>query len=426
MKEILNLWLRVSSIWLRSDSVEVKIVKGTDIIGGCITEIKCKSTRIIIDFGEELADDEDDFELEGLTYGKPCYNAVFITHSHGDHIGLIDKIMESIPIYVDEKTLDIYNLTCDFHGKEKAKRNVKMFNLSKKGDNSKCVFSNQDIKVIPYIVDHSSYNSCMYLIEGDKKRILHTGDFRNHGRKEYLFDKVLKKIGKIDLLITEGTSLTRCRDKYMTESELEDASLKIMKKYDQIFIMQSSTNVDRTVSFIRSSLRCNKKFVLDLFSYHLNRIINLNIDVDNKNVFVWKPFKYRYKSQWFQDKYLDIKTSSNFFPYFTMEVKMSMLDDTKLLYKKGLIKNACFIYSMWDGYINREYKLQSFIKELGLMNIKFIELHTSGHADTEGMKKINSLVNPEKTIIIHTENKENGKDLFNNVIDINDGIYYKI
>ena len=81
---------------------------------------------------------------------------------------------------------------------------------------------------------------------------------------------------------------------------------------------------------------------------------------------------------------------------------------------------------MWDGYIEKEEKLQRFIDELELMGIKFIELHTSGHADKDAMIKLNKLVNPDKTIIIHTEDKENGKNLFNNVMDIVDGKYYNV
>ena len=50
--------------------------------------------------------------------------------------------------------------------------------------------------MIPYLVDHSSYNSCMFLIEADNKRVLHTGDYRSHGRKGNLFENTLKKINK--------------------------------------------------------------------------------------------------------------------------------------------------------------------------------------------------------------------------------------
>ena len=55
------------------------------------------------------------------------------------------------------------------------------------------------------------------------------------------------------------------------------------------------------------------------------------------------------------------------------------------------------------------------------MNIKFIELHTSGHADKDAMKKLNDAVNPDYTIIIHTENSELGKGIFNNINFLIDG-----
>lgn len=406
--------------------MEVKIIKGLNQIGGCITEIKCDDIRIIIDFGDELENGKETFKLEGLTYGNPQYDAVFITHSHGDHIGLIDKILDSIPVFVEEKSLKIHNLTCDFCGKERVKRSINVFKFPENMEDAKPIYEKDDLKITPYIVDHSSYNSCMYLIEGNQERVLHTGDFRNHGRKKYLFDKILKNIGKVDLLITEGTTLTRSKEKYIDESNLEKKAKKIMNNYNQVFIIQSSTNIDRTISFLRASLQSNKKFVLDLFSYYLNKSINFNIQVDYKNVFVWKPYKYKDKPNWFKKKYLDIKTSSNILPNFTMEVKESMLLDIKMLYKKGVLKNACLIYSMWDGYIKKEEKLQKFIGELNNMNIDFIELHTSGHADLSAMKKLNECVNPNKTIIIHTENGSEGVNIFNNVQELNEGVYYQV
>lgn len=406
--------------------MEVKIIKGLNQIGGCITEIKCNNTRIIIDFGDELEENKETFELEGLTYGIPMFNAVFITHSHGDHIGLIDKILDDIPIFVEEKSLEIHNLTCDFCGKERIKRKINTFNISKSTEESIAIYKNKDLKVTPYIVDHSSYNSCMYLIESGEEKILHTGDFRNHGRKKYLFDKVLEKIGEVDLLITEGTALTRSKEKYMDELTLERKAKEIMDKYNQVFIMQSSTNIDRTVSFLKASLKSNKKFVLDLFSYYLNKSIDFNIRVDYKNVFVWKPYQYKNRPKWFKDKYLDIETSSYIFPDFSMEMKDSMLTDIKMLYKKGLLKNACLIYSMWDGYIKKEDKLQSFIEELKDMNIDFMILHTSGHADLEAMKKLNKYVNPNKTIIIHTTNGDEGINIFHNVQKIQEEVYYPV
>lgn len=109
-----------------------------------------------------------------------------------------------------------------------------------------------------------------------------------------------------------------------------------------------------------------------------------------------------------------------------MNVKVSMLDDIRKLKEKELITNACLIYSMWSGYIEKDEKLKKFIERIGDMGIDFKELHTSGHADVTSMKRLNEIVNPDKTIIIHTENRKNGVDVFNNIIDLDDNQIFKI
>ena len=399
--------------------MEIKIIKGTSQIGGCITEIKSKNTRILIDFGNDLEDNNESFEMDGLTYNKSKYDAVFITHSHIDHIGLINKINEDILIYVEESSLKIYNITCDFCGEDKLNRKINVFKMCDE-------IQVNDIKVTPYRVDHSSYNSCMFLIEGEGKKILHTGDFRLHGRKKAETLNNLEKIGKVDLLITEGTSLNRDVLEYDTEDELEKEALEYMRKYDQVFIMHSSTNIDRTISFIKSALKAGKNYILDLFTYSLNQVINMNIKVDYKRIFVWKPLRYSYKDETFKNEYMNFDNSSFFGKKYAMNVKVSMLDDIKKLKEKGLITKACLIYSMWSGYIDKEDKLKSFINEIKEMGIEFIELHTSGHADITSMKRLNKIINPDNTIIIHTENRDKGKNLFNNVVDLKDNQIFKI
>lgn len=392
--------------------MEVRIIKGTKQIGGCITEISTAKTKIIIDFGEDL-EGNDKFELEGLTKGKSIYDAVFITHSHGDHIGLINNINEDIDVYVEEKSLIIHNITSDFCNKEKITRNINTFNFDS-------IIKVGDIKITPYIVDHSAYNSCMYLIEAEGMKILHTGDYRNHGKKGCLFKKTLEIIGEVDLLITEGTSLSRSLNKYKSEYEIEKDIDNIMNNYNQVFIMQSSTNIDRTISFIRSSIKNHKKFIMEPFTYALNKEIGFNINVDYKNIFVWIPNKYKNKEDWFKDKYLNIETNSKFGKSYVMEVKSSMISDIKLLHKKGLINKACLIYSMWDGYIEKEEKLKVFLDECEKMGIDIIKLHTSGHADIETMKLLNEIVKPKKTLIIHTDDNSKAKDIFDNVEFVND------
>lgn len=94
--------------------MQIKIYRGTHQIGGCVTEIKTATARIIIDMGEELPSyihaEQKPFEIDGVTHGTPDCNAVLITHYHGDHVGMFEKVLPHIPIYMGKVAKQIYGV----------------------------------------------------------------------------------------------------------------------------------------------------------------------------------------------------------------------------------------------------------------------------------------------------------------------------
>lgn len=69
-------------------------------------------------------------------------------------------------------------------------------------------FTIGDITITPIECDHSAIDSYMFLIQADNKRILHTGDFRTNGFfGEYYMSQLAQKIGRVDAVIMEGTTL---------------------------------------------------------------------------------------------------------------------------------------------------------------------------------------------------------------------------
>ena len=97
--------------------MKIKVIKGTNQIGGCITEItSSKNTKIIIDYGDNL-NAEEQIIIPGLTKKdnlKPSYDGVIISHSHKDHIGCASLIQKEIPIYLNKEGMDIHNNLCYF------------------------------------------------------------------------------------------------------------------------------------------------------------------------------------------------------------------------------------------------------------------------------------------------------------------------
>lgn len=71
--------------------MQIKIHRGINQIGGCVTKIKSKKSRILIDVGTHLPNSTSKRKVNVAKFSKKC-DAVFITYYHLDHIGRLRKM----------------------------------------------------------------------------------------------------------------------------------------------------------------------------------------------------------------------------------------------------------------------------------------------------------------------------------------------
>lgn len=382
--------------------MEIIIRRGTHQIGGCITEIKTEKTRIFIDFGEELPDENGEtaaYDTSSFVNEKESCDGVFFTHYHGDHVGMFEKLPESVPLYIGHVAKEIYlclqkrvNINKPNFDK-KIRRIESMLEL----EPNTPIFIN-DIKVTPYTVDHSAYDAYMFLIEAEGKRILYTGDFRTHGLEGELILKVIDRyIKSVDLLICEGTMLSRseAEQNIKTEYELAEEFNEYMKKYKYVFIMCSSTNIERIAAAYNvytKKWRENKYFLCDSFQHDILKIVS-----ESK-----KPNRLSYydcldKIRIYKEEYIDkLKEKGG-----------CMLIRLNDLFPKAVEKfdknESIILYSLWKGYLKNN---DDHYKKL-LDNYKWEYWHTSGHATAEAIKKVCNAVKPSIGVLpIHTEAPE--------------------
>ena len=380
--------------------MEINIIRGQNQIGGSIIEISSKNAKIILDIGSNLDDKKIIVpEIEGLFKGESKYDGVLISHYHGDHIGLATKILPEISIYMGEKSYEIHKVSNEYIGKEYLKE-PKTFKTEEE-------FLIGDIKIIPYLCDHSAFDSYMFLLDCEGKKILYTGDFRSNGRKS--FEPLLRKLPKIDILITEGTNLSdnKIGKVNLAEKELEKKGIEILEGNDKsVFVLMAATNIDRIVTFYKIANATKRLFLLDTYAGLITDTIGGNIPNSrtffNVRIFLTTPNKHEILENYSQNKIGKNEIANS---NFMMSIRSSMKQYLENRSKEFSFEGCVLFYSMWEGYKKQE-NMKEFLKFMEEKGVKTISLHTSGHADEKDFDKLIKKIEPQIIIPVHTENSE--------------------
>ena len=371
--------------------MQIKIHRGVDQIGGCITEIKSKKTKILIDVGAELPNTEYPVKANVSKISKKC-DAVFITHYHMDHVGEYMKVKKKIPIYIGEQAKDIFMIyqkrMNEPRIKQVTKEHIDRLKTFKTFESNSPIVVG-DFKVTPIRVDHSAYDSYMFLIEAEGKRILHTGDFRTHGPIGKDIPNLLKEVNKVDVLICEHTTLSRTDETFMSEEMLQKEAVNLIKDNKYVFIMCASTNIDRIASFYHANKKAgNKLFIGDDYQIDILDYVT-KTSKDYTDYYDFSDVSH------FDGKIYDEMVDKG----FCMLVRSNYF--SKKFMHSPNFKNRLFIYSQWKGYIEGDTADESMSR---FVPKDYYYLHTSGHATPEGIKQVCNIVKPDTIIPIHGTN----------------------
>lgn len=414
-------------------SVRIKIHRGTNQIGGAVTEIYTENTHIFIDFGTELPGAGGDFtdsDMVRMIQKAEC-DGVLFTHHHGDHIGLLKEIPQKdirnrrIRLGLGETARKILtNIHKTLAGNpsmsaEQQEEHGHILHILQ--DNSRWqdlrdgeTFYVGDFKITPVRVDHSAYDSFLFLIETPETCILHTGDFRTHGRlgKDFFHRLSIYLEGKqVNVLLTEGTMMSRLSEKALQEEELERRAYEELKKPQNryAFLICSSTNVESLASFHNAALRLGRPFIVNHYVYEQLRLYRETAGIENPKLSFWKAYPFE-KMERYNEK-LGMTQ-----PEFMKKNGFIMLVGTSDAYTKRMEyfrqenpeNDPLMIYSMWNGYLDEKGDAyQPKLKALYDRWPRHLKLHTSGHAYREDIEEMIRLVHPLDAIIpIHTQEKE--------------------
>jgi len=432
---------------------QIIIHRGAHTIGGSCIEINHNGCRIILDAGMPLMDkngeeiDEKKFkhpsiengimpDVEGLYKDQtPDVDAVLISHAHMDHYGLLDHIHPSIPVYLSKGSRALIDIGKIFY----PDINKTLFENFKILEHWKPV-NIGPFKITSYLVDHSAYDASSFLIETDNKKVFYSGDFRGHGRKRVLLERMIKKpIKDIDCMLMEGTTLNGGhKDIFENETEVEKGLCNIFTNQKDIsFITASGSNIDRLVTIYRAAMACRKTLVLDLYTYYvLDKLKKLSPKLpphQNDHIRIYyihkhaqdivdclgKDLLYKYKSRKIEREEI-VKNRNEMVLKLPVSAMGRIINE---LTPHKALDNVKFIYSMWPGYLEKDSYYNDFCNKY---QTELVKVHVSGHAYFEDLKRLANALNPKMLVPVHTLCGDDFSNHFDNVVRMDDGSPFSI
>lgn len=412
----------------------VTIHRGTKEIGGTCIEIRAGESRIVLDLGQPITLPRD-FPMPKTTSAEaigflkkekvlpsvpglypgdrgPRPDGVIISHPHVDHYGLVRFTDPSIPCVTGEasrRLMDISQMISPFNGKTPEGRGMAL--------KDRKAFSIGAFTITPYLVDHSAFDAYALLVKADGRRLFYSGDFRIHGRKRRLVEKLLADPPDADVLLMEGTRITGRSDGLRNEDEVEADLAALFKRESAKLALAtfSVQNVDRFVTFYKACRKAGRTLVVDPYTAYVLQEIQGFAKLPRIEWKGLRTIRPKGITRLMHKRGLSGFVSS--LPGASAIWKEIEADPGRhvLIFRDTMVEDMerlepvranrfLLIFSLWAGYLRDGAafgKYNEFAKRHG---VSPTHIHTSGHASPEDLLRFARSLGRKRLVPIHTFN----------------------
>lgn len=433
--------------------MRIIIHQGAHEIGGNCVEIATDRSRIILDVGMPLFnEDRERRDTANLRHQPPeelrrlgvlptvpglfeeglSPDAILISHAHEDHTGLVRHSRSEIPIFASVGTSKMMLAGYKFAGQPALLRDRHQELCSGKS------VPIGDFKVTAFSVDHSIYGAQAFLIEAEGKTVLYSGDLRLHGRKPGMQRTLIESVTNrnIDVLLMEGTHINHSDHRGPNEYRLQDEiTAHIGSAPGLVLASFSPQHVDRLVGFLNATKNTGRIFIADAYTAFVMHLIASETPIPRPEsaghvkVFFPRFFEASFRQKGLEDFHsrmfaarIDVKDIRSNPSRYVMLFRPSMLDSD---FEGILPPGTRCLYSRWSGYLDRP-DWQRTKEALAKVSGDLIEAHTSGHIFYCDIVEFVGQIKAKMVVPIHTFEPEKFGEFNSNVRVLADGEAFDI
>lgn len=373
-------------------------------IGKNCTLIECNNEILIIDCGFAFPEYEMfgvDVVIPDFTYLKENMEKVkglIITHGHEDHIGGIPYLLQelSVPIYASplamgmiEHKLEESYLSCEGH-------------VIRSGDR----FNVGSFTVEAIQTNHSIADALAYSIKFPGGHVVHTGDFKIDYSP--LDGKVID-LNRFSQLGDQGVDVLLCDSTNVMRKGYTPSEAVVRHSIDEIFdnterriiIATFASNVHRIKYFIEASMKHHRRIAVSGRS--MENLLSLSKSLGYLDDIPDSVFVDVTEARKLADNKITIITTGSQGEPMSALTRMAYDNHKSVKLKKNDV--VVFSSSPIPGnekvisqVVNKLYE-----KEVDVVLASAMDVHVSGHASSEELKLIHTLIRPKYFIPAHGE-----------------------
>lgn len=389
-------------------ALRVVSLGGLGEIGKNITAIECGEDIIVIDCGVAFPDDDMlgvDLVIPDVTYLSDHIDRVrgiLLTHGHEDHIGSLPYVLRTlnVPVYGTSLTMGILKKKLEEHRLQKKP----MLRVVNAGD----VVTLGACRAEFVHVNHSIADACAISLETPAGIVFHTGDFKLDVSPidGQMMDIVrIGEIGRRGVLLMLGESTNAERPGYTPSERKVGGSLETIfssNPQKRLVIATFSSNVHRVQQVIDASVRHGRKVAV--VGRSMQNVIGAAVELNYMNVPDGVLIDITEIKRYRPEQITLITTGSQGEPMSALyrmafsehdRVKLGT-DDLVVLSSSAIPGNEKFVGKVINALIKSGIRV---------VNDSVADVHVSGHACSEELKLMLSLVNPQYFMPIHGEDR---------------------